>query len=74
MRVLEGKLTHCCPLAIYILAMLSKFGSKKEEIMEKNSYEHHIYESVDDKSLSSAISRFCRKNVSASNGSSNNVY
>ena len=26
--------------------------SRKEEIMEKNSYEHRVYESVDDESLS----------------------
>ena len=40
---------------IYSIAKISFL--KNEGIKEKNSYERHIYESVDDESLSSAISQ-----------------
>ena len=33
-------------------AMLPQFRFSKEGITEENSYEHHVYESVDDRSLS----------------------
>ena len=42
---------------------------KKEGIEERNSYERRVYESVDDKSLSYAISQyFTLKDASGTNG------
>ena len=45
-----------------------KIYLKKEGIMEKNSYERLDYESVDNKSLSYAISQYSKEKSLSSNG------
>ena len=58
--------------AIYIMARIGKcFISISEGIINKNFYERRDYESVDEKSLSSSMSR--KKTNSASIVSTNNL-
>ena len=48
--------THFLPMSSFVTVLL-KFDLKKEGIMEKNSYECRAYESVDNRSLSKAMSQ-----------------
>ena len=45
------------PIPPTFVAVLLKFWLKKKRSMEKNFYERRAYESVDDRSLSRAISK-----------------